>query len=110
MKKIIFVLNAAELMTQLFNGRKVQGVLYLDEDSNRLTFKPNKRSDSTTKRDSLIKKLAWGWVKESTERTKVFGSFPKEFSTGEVLRLLDRHTDEAKGALVDREIDLLEFC
>ena len=31
MKKYIFVLNAIELLAQLMNGKRVKGVLYLDE-------------------------------------------------------------------------------
>ena len=33
----------------------------------------------------MVKKLPWGWVKESMERIKVFGSFPKEYSTAQMM-------------------------
>ena len=44
------------------------------------------------------------------ERIKVFGSFPKEYSTPKVMGLLEEHTKDAKSALIDRELDLIEFC
>ena len=57
---------------------------------------------------SLRKKLPWGWVKESMQRIKVFGSFPKDVGTAQVMGLLQDHTRDAKNALIERE--LIEFC
>ena len=39
MKKYIFVLNAIELLAQLMNGKRVKGVLYLVQNTGKLTFK-----------------------------------------------------------------------
>ena len=89
MKKFIFILNAIELLKQLLDGKYVQGVLYMDQNTGR------------------VKKLPWGWVKESQERLKVFGSFPKDMGTARVMGLLDDNTRDAKNALIDRE--LIEF-
>jgi hypothetical protein len=110
MKKYIFVLNAIELLNQLVNGKRVEGVLYVDENTGKLTFKAYNRKPYVRKKDLLVKKLPWGWVKESMERIKVFGSFPKEYSTHKVMGLLEEHTKDAKSALIDREIDMIEFC
>ena len=110
MKKYIFVLNAIELLNQLVNGKRVEGVLYVDENTGKLTFKAYNRKPYVRKKDQLVKKLPWGWVKESMERIKVFGSFPKEYSTPKVMGLLEEHTKDAKSALIDREIDMIEFC
>ena len=110
MKKYIFVLNAIELMNQLMNGKRVEGVLYMDENTGRLTFKAYNRQPRKRDKDRMVKKLPWGWVKESMERIKVFGSFPKEYSTPRVMGLLEEHTKDAKNALIDRELDLIEFC
>ena len=110
MKKYIFVLDALELMTKLFVGKRVEGVLYMDENTGRLTFKAYNRQPRKRDKDRMVKKLPWGWVKESMERIKVFGSFPKEYSTPRVMGLLEEHTKEAKNALIDRELDLIEFC
>jgi hypothetical protein len=49
-------------------------------------------------------------VKESVERIKVYESIPKEIGTPRVLAVIDRETKEAKNAIIDRELDLMEFC
>ena len=110
MKKFVFVLNAIELMTKLYAGKRVEGVLFMDENTGRLTFKAYNRKNENHKRDQLVKKLPWGWVKESLERIKVFGSFPKDMGTAAVIGLLDEHAHDAKDALIERELDLIEFC
>ncbi len=107
MKKYIFILNAVELMTKLYVGKRVEGVLFID-DTGRLTFKAYNRRTTKRPKDRLVKKLPWGWVKESLERMKVFGSFPKDLGTARVMGLLEEHTRDAKNALIDRE--LIEFC
>ena len=110
MKKYIFVLNAIELMTKLYVGKRVEGVLFMDENTGRLTFKAYNRKPKKREKDVLVKKLPWGWVKESMERIKVFGSFPKEVGTARVMGLVDEHTKDAKNALIERELDIIEFC
>ena len=110
MKKFIFVLNAIELMSKLYAGKRVEGVLFMDESTGRLTFKAYNRQQRIRHKDQLVKKLPWGWVKESLERIKVFGSFPKDMGTAQVMGLLEEHTRDAKNALIDRELDIIEFC
>ena len=110
MKKYIFVLNAIELMTKLYVGKRVEGVLFMDENTGRLTFKAYNRQPKKREKDVLVKKLPWGWVKESMERIKVLGSFPKDLGTARVMGLMEEHTKEAKNALIERELDLIEFC
>ena len=112
MKKFVFVLNAIELLAQLMNGKRVEGVLYIDQDTGVLTFKAYNRQSRVREKDRLVKKLPWGWVKESLERwvkeslerIKVYGSFPKDLGTARVMGLLEDHTRDAKNALIDREI------
>jgi len=110
MKKYIFILNALELMSKLYVGKRVEGVLYVDQNTGRLTFKAYNRQSHKREKDQLVKKLPWGWVKESAKKLKVFGSFPKEYSTATVIGMLEEHTKDAKDALIDKELDLIEFC
>ena len=109
-KKYILLLNAIELLEKIASGRRVPGVLYLDEDTGRITFKAYNRKPYVRKKDRLVKKLPWGWGRESLERIKVFGSFPKDYGTATMIGLLDEHAKDAKEALIDRELDLIEFC
>ena len=103
MKKLIFILNAIELYKLLLSGKYVQGVLYMDQNTGRITFKAYNRQPRSREKDVLVKK----WVKESVERIKVFGSFPKDVGTAQVMGLLEDNTRDAKNALIDRE--LIEF-
>ena len=100
MKKYIFVVNALELMSRLYVGKRVEGVLYTDE-TGRLTFKAYNRTAPKNRKDRLVKKLPWGWVRESMERLKVFGSFPKELGTVQMLESFDEHAKEAMEAIAE---------
>lgn len=110
MRKFVFVLNAIELLNQILSGKRVKGVLYMDQSTGRLTFKAYNLQAQVRHKDQLVKKLPWGWVKESLERIKVFGSFPKDMGTAQVMGLLDDHTSDAKNALIENELDIIEFC
>ena len=103
-------MNAINVMDKLFINKRVEGVLFLDENTGRLSFKAYNRLPRIRQKDELVKKLPWGWVRESLERIKVFGSFPKEYSTAQVMGLLEEHTKDAKNALIERELDIIEFC
>ena len=108
MNKLIFILNAIELIEKLIDGKRVEGVLYVDKGTHRLTFKAYNRLPRVRRKDRMVKKLPWGWVKESLERIKVYGSFPKNLGTAAVINLQDDHNRSAKNALIEREI--IEFC
>ena len=110
MRKNVYVLNAIELMNQLMNGKRVEGALYVDQNTGKLTFKPYNRQSRVREKDRLVRKLPWGWVKESMERVKVYGSFPKDFCTAQIIELLNEHNQDAKNALGEKELDLMEFC
>lgn len=110
MKKFVFMLDALELLGRLAQGRRVAGVLFVDGETGRLTFKAYNRQPRVREKDRLVRKLPWGWVKESMLRIKVLGSFPKEMGTPAVMGLLDEHSRDAKNALIDRELDKWEFC
>ena len=110
MKKYILVLNAINVMAKLLKEKRVEGVLYIDQNTGKLTFKAYNRQARVREKDRLVKKLPWGWVKESMERIKVFGSFPKDFCTAQIIELLNEHNQDAKNALVEKELELIEFC
>jgi hypothetical protein len=108
MKKYVFVMNAIELLQRLVSGKRVEGVLYVDGDTGRLTFKAYNRTCLKRRaKDRLIRLLEHGWVKESAERIKVYESIPKNLGTARVMAVLDRESDEVKEAPIDREI--IEF-
>ena len=106
MKKFIFLLDAIELLGRLVSKQRVQGVLYIDEGTGKLTFKPYYSRGQHAK-DRLIRPLEHGWVRESKERFKVFHSVPKELGVPRVMNVLDREQQEVKSALMDW--DVIEF-
>ena len=56
MKKYIFILDALELMTKLMVGKRVEGVLYMDENTGHLTFKAYNRQPRVREKDRMVKK------------------------------------------------------
>ena len=110
MIKKIFVLNVIGLLKLIKDGKRVEGVLYLDKNTGVLTFKAYNRKSKKRWRDILIHPLEHGWVKESAERIKIYESIPKDLGLARVAAILDRETDEAKEALIVRELDMIEFC
>jgi hypothetical protein len=104
MKKYIYVMNAIEQLSKVLNGKRVEGVLYMDEDTGRLTFKAYNRQSRVRPKDRMICQLEHGWVKESKERYKLFESVPKELGAVRVMKVMDREVKEAKSAIVDWEL------
>ena len=102
MRKIIEL--SEEVIARLVCGKCVVGSLHRDEWTGKVTFRAYQRMPRIRVQDRLVKKLPWGWVKESIERIKVYGSFPKDMGTARVMGLLDDNTREAKNALIDREL------
>ena len=102
MRKIIEL--SEEVIARLVCGKCVEGSLHRDEWTGKVTFRAYQRMSRIREKDRLVKKLPWGWVKESIERIKVYGSFPKNIGTARVMGLLDDNTREAKNALIDREL------
>ena len=108
MKKYIVI--EEEVLVRLVEGKCVGGSLCRDKWTGVIMFKAYNRQPRKREKDQLVKKLPWGWVKESAKKLKVFGSFPKEYSTATVIGMLEEHTKDVKDALIDKELDLIEFC
>ena len=107
MKKYIWFMNGLSVLEKLEVEKRVEGVLFVDKSTGRITFKAYNRKPIKRMRDRLIRVLEHGWVKESKERIKVYDSIPKVLGTARVMSVLDREMDTAKDALIDRE--LIEF-
>ena len=106
MKKYIELSD--EVIARLVSGKCVEGSLRRDEWTGKVTLRAYQRHSRVREKDCLIKKLPWGWVKESIERIKVYGSFPKDMGSAAVMGLMDDHNRSAKNAMIERE--LIEFC
>lgn len=104
MKKYIFVLDALELMSRLIMGKRVEGVLFIDKNTGRLTFKAYNRTAPKRQPDRLVGKLENGWVKESPEKYKVFVSLTKALGLSRIFAILDSEATEAKNFMFDNEL------
>ena len=96
MKKTIDLTK--ETYAGIENGKKVPGVIYLDHETGRLTFKAFNRNKKRSK-DKLICELATGWLKESSQRLKFFSSVKKTLSASKVYDAMDNDLFEAMQVL-----------
>ena len=104
MRKYILILNAIELLKQLLNGKRVEGVLFIDENTGKLTFKAYNRKSPKRQKDRLICPLETGWLKESPTRIKFYSSVKKVI--GSRLVSVAMHRD-LKDAMSKLEVDEL---
>jgi hypothetical protein len=112
MKKVN-IKNENSVMNALHKGLKVEGRLWLEKSERGewiICFDRYNRKPQTKRHNRLICRLEHGWVKESVERIKVYESIPKMLGTARVASVLEREIREAKGALIEHELDLIEFC
>lgn len=103
MKKYIEI--SVEALDRLEEGKYVDGSIHRDKETGKIVFRMFNRKPRIRQRDRLIQLLEHGWIKESTDRIKVYESVPKELGTSRVLTILDREHKAVKDALIDREID-----
>ena len=101
MRKIIFVMNILDAMSGLKKGKRIEGALYVDKGTGLLTFKPYFRKTPRHAKDRLLRYLEHGWVKESTERIKVYESLPKRLGAVRMAFTLDRESREAADVILE---------
>ena len=99
-----------EVMERLVSGKYVEGSLHRDKWTGMITFNAYNRLPRKRQKDDLLKKTPWGWLKASIERVKRYSSVPKDLSLEEKLAIFDEENELIKQALIDHELDLIEFC
>ena len=103
MKKYIFILNAINVMAKLLKERRVEGVLYVDENTGRLTFKAYNRQPRD-RHERVVCRLENGWLKESPQRYKFYNSVRKDLGRRLVNVVMHRELNTAMQALEIEEI------
>ena len=96
---IIKVEISEETWARMLTGRRVEGTIGLDKWTRKKDFNAFNRHRKKRLRDRLIKKLPWGWVKESPENVKVYTSLPKVYGLDTILDYLDEDHETAREAL-----------
>ena len=103
MNKYMFVLDALELMTKLIVGKRVEGVLYMDENTGRVTFKAYNRQPRQ-RHERVVCQLENGWLKESPQRYKFYNSVRKDLGRRIVDVVMHRELKTAMQTLEIEEI------
>ena len=93
-----------EVIARLVSGKSVEGSLHRDKWTGKVTFLAYNRKSRDLYKDTLIKKLPWGWVKESVTRIKVHESIQKDLGTARIMAILDDEHRLVNNALIDREL------
>lgn len=101
---IIKVEISEETWTRMLTGRRVEGTIGLDKWTGRKNFNAFNRRSRSRLRDRLIKKLPWGWLKESEKKQKLFLSVDKDMSLEAKLRAFGDDHDAAMETIIDMEI------
>ena len=102
MKKFIAI--EEEVLARLVCGKCVEGRLNRDKWTGVISFKAYNRQPRVRRKDELMKKTPWGWLKASVERVKRFSSMPKDLSLDEKLAILDEENELVKQALIENYI------
>ena len=92
------------VLERLVDGKCVEGSLRRNEWTGKICFRAYNRQSRNHPKDRLVKKLPWGWVKESMTRKKRYSSIPKDLTLEEQLAILDEENELAKQALIESYI------
>lgn len=101
---IIKVQISEETWARMLTGRRVEGTIGYDKWTGRKDFNMFHRRSRSRLRDKLIKKLPWGWLKESEKKQKLFLSVDKDMPLEDKLRAFGDDHDAAMETIIDMEI------
>lgn len=112
-KKLINIQDITVVMNRASRGLTIEGVMFIDEHTHQLTFKPYnlaKYQPGYYKRTKpkLIKKLPWGALKQSIRNNILRLSVPQALGTAQTIAIFNNHVSQANDALID--LELKEFC
>ena len=102
MKKYIEI--PMEVLERLVDDKCVEGSLRRDRWTGKISFKAYNRQSRIREKDRLVKKLPWGWVKESPQRYKFYNSVRKDLGRRMVDVVMHRELNTAMEHLEIEEI------
>ena len=112
--KIIKTVIDDETWALLKEGRYLQGSLHLDKETGLKLFNrhilKSRMPGYVRPPYKTIAELDHGWVKESATLIIRREAFSKRLGTARIMALMDNGNEQAKNALIDRELNLIEFC
>ena len=103
MRKYIWIMNALETAAKLAQGKRVKGVLYIDENTGKLCFNAY-NIKPYVRRDRVVCELENGWLKEGTLRYKLYISVRKALGRRLINLVMHRELMTAMNALEVEEL------
>ena len=107
---IINIENEETFKEQLKKFGRAEGVITEDTITGELNYKVYNRKPIKRSKAKLLQELDFGWLKESKELIIRREAFPKRLGTSRILSLMDEGNRQAKNGVIERELDLIEFC
>ena len=105
MEQSFNIVNNEIFIEQLQAHGRVVGVAYYDKELHGMVFKAyNRKAVKRRRKTDLLHHLENGWVKESSEKYKLYISVYKKLGLARIFHIIDRDTKEAKTALFDKEL------
>lgn len=89
---------------------RVEGAIRKDEGTGKLTFKAFNRRPIKRVKVRRIAELDNGWVGVSEKLVITRAAYEKRVGVERIMAQMDLFNKQAKSALIDQELDLLEFC
>ena len=103
MRKYIWIMNALETAAKLAQGKRVKGVLYIDENTGKLCFNAY-NIKPYVRRDRVVCELENGWLKEGTLRYKLYISVRKALGRRLINLVMHRELNQAMEVLEVEEL------
>ena len=104
MKKYIWIINAIEVMKLLKEGKKLQGVLYIDKETGWPTFKPNNPPKTKVSNTELLGHTDFGRVTRNSKFVSIIQHFPIMMGVLRMTKAIDRETIDVKSIIETNEI------
>ena len=101
---IIKVEISEETWARMLTGKRVEGTIGYDKWTGKKSFNAFNRLSRKRKRDELVRKLPWGWLKRSDKRWKTFISVDNDLPLEQVLQNFNSDHSEAMSAIIDCDI------
>ena len=104
MRKLVWMINAAEVVKTVKAGKKLQGVIAWDDKLGMITIKANNPPGVKVNKTSLLSRTDFGRVTETAQFYNVYEHFPKVLGLDRITKAFDRDAKDAKAAIVTNEI------
>ncbi len=104
MRKLVWVINAVDVVKTIKTGKKLQGVIAWDDKLGMITIKANNPPGVKVRKDSLLSRTDFGRVTESTQFYNIYEHIPKVLGLARITNAIDRDAKDAKAAIVTNEI------